>query len=116
MSTVKEQDIQAEIMNYIRSRGGIAIKQNEIGIYSEAGVPDIIVCYKGLFVAVETKRPKKKPTVIQQKYIDDINKNGGAATKLVSIEGAKKFLDWVDYQFMDVLYELEHCYKGGFNE
>ena len=56
----KEQDIQTNIMNYIRSIGGLPIKQNQIGIYAQAGVPDIIACIKGRFVAIEVKKPKKK--------------------------------------------------------
>ena len=51
----KEQDIQTNIMDYIRSIGGLPIKQNQIGIYAQAGVPDIIACIKGRFVAIDVK-------------------------------------------------------------
>lgn len=75
----KEQDIQTNIMDYIRSIGGLPIKQNQIGIYAQAGVPDIIACIKGRFVAIEVKKPKKKPTAIQYAWLEAINKIGGLA-------------------------------------
>ena len=57
----KEQDIQGAIIKYIQSIGGMAFKQNQIGIYAQAGVPDLLCCVKGRFVAIEVKKPKKKP-------------------------------------------------------
>lgn len=75
----KEQDIQTAIINYIKSIGGLPIKQNQIGIYAQAGVPDIIACIKGKFVAIEVKRPGQKPKPIQYAFIDAINKCGGVA-------------------------------------
>ena len=75
----KEQNIQTAIMNYIKSVGGLPIKQNQIGIYGQAGVPDIIACIKGRFVAIEVKRPGQKPKPIQVAFLDAINKKGGIA-------------------------------------
>lgn len=75
----KEQDIQTKIMDYIKSIGGLPIKQNQIGIYAQAGVPDIIACIKGRFVAIEVKRPKQKPKPIQEAWLRAINDVGGYA-------------------------------------
>jgi hypothetical protein len=44
-----------------------------------AGVPDLIVCYEGRFVAIEVKAAKGKPTALQLKAIDAINVAGGTA-------------------------------------
>ena len=73
----KEQDIQTSIISYIKSIGGLPIKQNQIGIYGQAGVPDIIACIKGRFVGIEVKRPGQKPKPIQEAFLDAINKKGG---------------------------------------
>lgn len=72
-----EQHIQDSIMRYIKSIGGLPIKQNQIGIYGQAGVPDILACIKGRFVAIEVKRPGQKPKPIQEAFLDAINKKGG---------------------------------------
>ena len=49
------------------------------GGFGGSGVPDIIGCYKGKFFAIECKAGKNKPTALQQKNIDDIIAQGGAA-------------------------------------
>ena len=79
MKQHKEQNVQTSIMNYIKSIGGLPIKQNQIGIYGQAGVPDIIACIKGRFVAIEVKKPGQKPKPIQVAFLEAINKKGGLA-------------------------------------
>jgi Holliday junction resolvase len=49
------------------------------GGYGRSGVPDIIVCYKGLFIGIECKAGKNKPTPLQEKNMEDIHKAGGIA-------------------------------------
>lgn len=79
MKNSVEQAIQTSIIRYIKSIGGLPIKQNQIGIYAQAGVPDIVACIKGRFVAIEVKRPGKKPEPIQEAFLESINKKGGIA-------------------------------------
>ena len=47
--------------------------------YGHSGVPDIIVCYKGYFVAIECKAKGGKTTALQQQQIEKIRISGGAA-------------------------------------
>jgi Holliday junction resolvase len=47
--------------------------------YGSSGIPDIIVCFKGRFIAIECKAGKNQPTVLQQRNIDVIKKNEGIA-------------------------------------
>jgi Holliday junction resolvase len=49
------------------------------GGYGSSGVPDIVGCYKGKFFAIECKAGKNKPTALQQKNINEITTQGGAA-------------------------------------
>lgn len=49
------------------------------GGYGKSGVPDIVGCYKGLFFGIECKAGSNKPTALQQKNLDDINKADGLA-------------------------------------
>ena len=42
------------------------------GGYGRSGVPDIVVCYKGLFIGIECKAGKNKPTPLQEKNLDEI--------------------------------------------
>ena len=47
------------------------------GGYGASGVPDIIACYKGRFIGIETKANGNKPTALQQKHLRDISVSGG---------------------------------------
>ena len=55
------------------------------GGYGRSGVPDIIACYKGRFIAVECKAGKGKTTALQDLNITQIRENQGLA--LVVNEG-----------------------------
>ncbi len=47
--------------------------------YGRSGVPDIIACYKGRFLAIECKAGDNKPTLLQLRNIESIKHNGGLA-------------------------------------
>ena len=47
--------------------------------YGRSGVPDIICCVNGKFLAVECKAGGNKPTALQEKEMADIRKQGGIA-------------------------------------
>lgn len=93
MKQKEEQKVQDSIMKYIKSIGGLPIKQNQIGIYGQAGVPDIIVCIKGRFVAIEVKKPGEKPKPHQVAFIEAINKKGGVAFYSDNLDKVKEVLE-----------------------
>ncbi len=68
------------------------------GQYGTAGIPDIIACYKGRFIALEAKVGKNKPTKLQAATIDKIRQAGGTAAVVYSVEDVKA-----------VLSEMEAC-------
>lgn len=92
MKFMKEQDIQKKIIDYISSIGGIAIKQNQIGIYAQAGVPDLICCLYGRFIGIEVKKPGQRPKPLQKAFIEAINKCDGIAFYATSVEDVKNEL------------------------
>jgi hypothetical protein len=47
--------------------------------YGRSGVPDIICCYKGRFIAIECKAGKNKPTDLQTLNLKRIDEAGGLA-------------------------------------
>jgi len=60
-----------------------------------AGVPDLLLCVKGKFVALELKAPGKKVTRLQQHQMERIKDSGGLAY----------VIDDFDI-FLDTLHEL----------
>jgi len=49
------------------------------GGYGSAGIPDIIACYMGKFIAIECKAGKGKTTALQDRNIAQIKDAGGFA-------------------------------------
>ena len=49
------------------------------GGYGRSGVPDIIACYRGKFLAIECKAGDNKPTALQEKALRDIQAAKGIA-------------------------------------
>lgn len=48
--------------------------------YGSSGIPDIVACVRGRFVAIECKAtPKDHPTALQQKNLASIKDQGGIA-------------------------------------
>mgnify|MGYP001157511088 FL=1 len=59
------------------------------------GCPDILVCYKGNFVAFEVKAPGKinNTTANQDREINGINKAGGVA---IVVDDVKQVMEAID--------------------
>jgi hypothetical protein len=48
--------------------------------YGSSGIPDIVACYRGRFLAIECKAtPKDQPTALQQKNLAQIKSQEGIA-------------------------------------
>lgn len=50
-----------------------------MGAFGRAGVPDIVGCYRGVFIAVECKAGKGKTTALQDAEIEKIQRAKGHA-------------------------------------
>lgn len=47
--------------------------------YGRSGIPDVVCCHKGRFIAFECKAGKGKTTALQQRELQRIEANGGTA-------------------------------------
>lgn len=47
--------------------------------YGSSGIPDIVVCCNGKFLAIECKAGDNKPTALQERNMQQIRDNGGIA-------------------------------------
>jgi Archaeal holliday junction resolvase (hjc) len=64
------------------------------GGYGNSGVPDIVACYEGFFIAVECKAQKGKPTLLQLDNLKRIDASGGFS--VVVNEDSVEFLEeWI---------------------
>lgn len=89
---MREKAIENKIKQYLKTVEDLYFFKEHGGLYGTAGVPDIICCYKGQFIALEVKAPDGKATALQDATIKRIRKAGGVAEVVRSVEEAKKII------------------------
>lgn len=90
---MKEKDIVNAIMRYLKTVPMCFAWKEHGGMYGTAGLPDIICCIGGRFVAFEVKTPTGKLTKLQEITITKIKAAKGEAFKVTSFEDVKIILD-----------------------
>ncbi len=96
MTKTPERRVKEAIWEYLDGLGADIFYYNVIGSpLQRTGIPDIICCYKGKFFAFEAKRADGKGRVdpLQRVTIADIQRAGGIALVVESVEEVKKVLD-----------------------
>ena len=97
-----ERDIVTAIKRYLASLGSDVFFWKEHGsVYGTNGVPDIICCYKGRFLGLECKCPGGRLTELQKRAIEKINRAGGVACRVESVEDVKRVIEHVDLERSD---------------
>jgi hypothetical protein len=92
-----ERDLIAAIKRYLASLGGDVFYFKEHGgPYGTSGVPDIIACYKGRFLGLEAKLPGGRLTELQKRAIAKINRAGGIARRVESVEDVQAVIAQAD--------------------
>ena len=65
--------------------------------YGRAGIPDIICCFGGRFIAIECKAGKGTPTALKDRELAAIRTAGGMAVVVneTNIDELKEKLQWM---------------------
>lgn len=91
-NTVKEADLITTIKKYLTTLPETFAWKEHGGQYGTAGIPDIIVCHRGRFIALEAKVGKNQPTKLQAVTIEQIRKAGGTAAVVRSVADVKTII------------------------
>lgn len=89
---MKESDLIRKIGEYLKTVKGIFYWKEHGGMYGTAGIPDIIVCYRGRFIAFECKVGSNKPTVLQAQTIRQIIAAGGYAMVVKTVDEVRQVI------------------------
>lgn len=73
---MREAEFSRQVTKYLESRGAIVNNQTG-GIYSKVGVSDLLVCYKGQFIALELKTGNYQPDPLQISYLQKVRNAHG---------------------------------------
>ena len=93
---MKESDIVKAILKYLKTVPNCFSWKEHGGMYGTAGIPDIICCYCGRFVAFEVKTETGKLTKLQESTIRKIKEAKGQAFKVTSVEEVKQILEHME--------------------
>lgn len=78
MDVGPEKTFENKIKRFIEDKGGWQVKFFA-NSYTKNGIPDILACINGYFVAVEVKAANGKPSPLQIHCCEEIRKAGGFA-------------------------------------
>ena len=78
MAQTPEKRVKTKVESVLKSEGAYYFFPATHG-YGRSGVPDIIACVNGHFLAIECKAGGNKPTALQTREIESIRSAGGVA-------------------------------------
>ena len=78
MATTPEGRVKAKVVKMLKERGVYYFFPATFGL-GRSGVPDVVCCQGGRFLAVECKAGKGKTTALQDREIAAIRTAGGTA-------------------------------------
>ena len=95
MASTPENKVKTKLKKILDEMGIWHFSPYQAGM-GRAGIPDIIGCYNGLFVAFECKANGNKPTALQQREIDSIRTAKGMAFVVDenNVDEIKTLLQW----------------------
>lgn len=78
MAATPEKKVKDKVVGILKAEGAYYFFPATHG-YGRSGVPDIVACVNGRFLAIECKAGKNKPTALQVREIENIRLVGGVA-------------------------------------
>ena len=84
-----EKSIEQAIRRYLK---GIGAKVEKIHPWAHNGVPDLLGCYRGKFLALEVKKPGGVLSPLQQRELRQWAEAGAIAGRVESVEEVKELL------------------------
>lgn len=90
---MKESTFQSKVIAFLHSYN-VYVVNVWGGGYQRAGIPDLLCCINGRFVAIELKTETGRTSKLQDYNIEQIRKSNGQAFVLRP-SGFKDFQNWV---------------------
>lgn len=78
----EEKQFENRVKRFLKDHGCWYVKYWGGGGYTRAGVPDLLVCCAGVFIAVELKSSRGRPSGLQIRELRRIQNTGGIAVLL----------------------------------
>lgn len=73
----EEKNFENRVKTYLKEQGTWYVKYWGGGGFTKAGVPDLLVCIRGVFVGIEVKASGGRPSDLQLHTLHEIDEAGG---------------------------------------
>jgi Holliday junction resolvase len=93
--TQPEARLQRKIQDELKRLGAFVFKTHG-SEHQMTGLPDIIGCYRGMFIGIEVKMPDNKPSRIQLLRLREIERAGGVTCVAYGIPDAMEVIHAID--------------------
>lgn len=90
-----EKLFENQIKRFLKSRKAWVLKYWGGGNYTKSGIPDLLICHDGRFIACEVKAERGKPSDLQIKTLIEIGQSGGIPVLLYP-KDFDKFKELID--------------------
>lgn len=88
-----EKDIVNRIIKYLRTLPQTFVWKEHGGMYGTAGIPDVICCHRGRFIAFEVKTDTGKATLLQEITLKRISEAGGLSRLVRTVDEVKQIME-----------------------
>ena len=89
-----EKQVENKIKNYLSSIGAYFEKIHGGSFFPGAGIPDILACVQGRFVAIEVKKPDGgELSALQKLKLKQIEESGGIGIVARSVQEVRDRLE-----------------------
>lgn len=78
MAATPEKKVKDKVVSALKAEGAYYFFPATHG-FGRSGVPDVVACVNGHFLAIECKAGKNKPTLLQVREIEAIRRSNGVA-------------------------------------
>jgi len=92
---MSERAIVDNIRRLLTNRGAWHTKTTGV---ATVGIPDILACHNGKFIALEVKTPGRRPRPTQQRQLDLITRANGLALCVTNTHQVTAELDRIDQE------------------
>lgn len=89
---MKEADLIRKIQTWLKTIPGTWAYKVHGGMFGRAGVPDILICYRGRFYAMEAKVDHNTTTDKQAYELNLLTQAGAVAGVVRSLEDARRLM------------------------
>ena len=93
---MREKTLEKKIKALIKAKGGWCVKFFA-NAYTQRGIPDLLACINGYFLAIEVKSDRGRVSPLQEYQLKNIRKAGGRAFVISpqNFEELKKVLEFL---------------------